>query len=561
MGMKQFSGELRRFLATEEPEVLCITGKWGVGKTFAWRFYLREAKDAKAIGLEKYAYVSLFGQSALDDVRYAIFENTIPRDEIGKKADLKTFEKTVDTLWGRWRGLLRFSQYIPRFGDTVFNLAKLGFLSVRKQVVCIDDLERAGKNLDPRDLLGLVSFLKEERDCKVVLLLNDEALEEQKLQEFRTQLEKVADTVLRFEPTPLEAVEIGVDKSQSFSAWLANDCIGLGVVNIRLIKRIERLAKRLQEELKSFDRRVLQQAVHSAALFCFAKYQPPGTAPPLEFIKDFNPYEGVFNKDKTVVDPNAIWRALLLQFGWTHTDEFDAVIFRCVEQGSFDTAALKAAAEEKEKELKIQDKDRSFSDAWDLYHGSFADNSAEVIAALTDSIAKCAPAISPMNLSSTISFLKEMDAGSNAKDLIRKYVEVRSSEPRDFWRLDKAPFGDEVKDADVREAFKEKCDSLALAPDVAEILQRIGVQKGWNSEDVSVLGMLTSDDFLAVFKSQQGDDLRRVVYGALMFRDIGNSSEAMKSITKNAEDALRKIGKESKLNARRVRAFGIDLSE
>ena len=28
--------EIRRFLATEELEVICILGKWGVGKTFAW---------------------------------------------------------------------------------------------------------------------------------------------------------------------------------------------------------------------------------------------------------------------------------------------------------------------------------------------------------------------------------------------------------------------------------------------------------------------------------------------------------------------------------------------
>jgi hypothetical protein len=31
-------------------EVLCITGKWGVGKTFAWNRYLREAQEQKKVG-------------------------------------------------------------------------------------------------------------------------------------------------------------------------------------------------------------------------------------------------------------------------------------------------------------------------------------------------------------------------------------------------------------------------------------------------------------------------------------------------------------------------------
>jgi hypothetical protein len=33
--------EIRRFLSDPAPEVLCIKGKWGVGKTFGWRAFLR----------------------------------------------------------------------------------------------------------------------------------------------------------------------------------------------------------------------------------------------------------------------------------------------------------------------------------------------------------------------------------------------------------------------------------------------------------------------------------------------------------------------------------------
>ena len=49
----------------------------------------------------------------------------------------------------------------------------LAFLSLNESLVCIDDLERRGSDLSMRDVLGLVSRLVEQKQCKVVLLLND----------------------------------------------------------------------------------------------------------------------------------------------------------------------------------------------------------------------------------------------------------------------------------------------------------------------------------------------------------------------------------------------------
>ena len=54
-----------------------MTGQWGVGKTFAWNKYpFQNAQMQGQIGLKRYSYVSLFGINSLDDLKYAIFENT-----------------------------------------------------------------------------------------------------------------------------------------------------------------------------------------------------------------------------------------------------------------------------------------------------------------------------------------------------------------------------------------------------------------------------------------------------------------------------------------------------
>jgi hypothetical protein len=326
-----------------------------------------------------------------------------------------------------------------------------------------------------------------------------------------------------------------------------------------VIKRIERFARRLEEELRTFDRRVLQQAIHSASLFIFAKFQPEA-APSLQFIKSFNPYEAFLSK-KGEEQPHSNWQAMIRQFGFTHVDELDAVILQGVEQGRFDPSALKAAAEKQDRRFKLSDEDRSFTAAWEAYHDSFDDNATTILDGLEDAIGRCALAIAPINLSGTIGFLKEMGRGQKASELIQKYISARSGEDPAFWDLSKYSFRHEIKDPDVIAAFKRQFDASAKKPEPAELLAQIGAQKSWNPEDIDFLSSLSADDFCRILKNKRGADLRRAIYGTLMFRNISNADEKMKAITRNAEEALRKIGKESPINARRVRAFGVEIDD
>jgi hypothetical protein len=52
MSLALVKSEIERFLADKEPAVLCITGAWGVGKTYAWSRYLRNAQTCRTIGLD-----------------------------------------------------------------------------------------------------------------------------------------------------------------------------------------------------------------------------------------------------------------------------------------------------------------------------------------------------------------------------------------------------------------------------------------------------------------------------------------------------------------------------
>src|SRR5688572_31255 len=74
--------EILRFLTSDSPEVLCVTGEWGIGKTYTWQRVLNQVVAQKTLKLTRYSYVSLFGVNSLEGLKFAIFENmTFPAAE------------------------------------------------------------------------------------------------------------------------------------------------------------------------------------------------------------------------------------------------------------------------------------------------------------------------------------------------------------------------------------------------------------------------------------------------------------------------------------------------
>jgi hypothetical protein len=93
-----------------------------------------------------------------------------------------------------------------------------------------------------------------------------------------------------------------------------------------------------------YDARVLEQAVHTIALAGFSKFQPDD-APPMEFIRTYNSFAGLFGRHKgRADDPNIRHRDLLERYDFRNLDEFDVVIVECIERGLFDEAAIKQQA-------------------------------------------------------------------------------------------------------------------------------------------------------------------------------------------------------------------------
>jgi hypothetical protein len=557
VSIELIENEIRRFLSTPEPEVICISGHWGVGKTFAWNRFLKDAKAKNQIALTRYSYVSLFGVGSLDEFKYSVFENSVKATEIGVEPSLESLQSNTVAAAERFgRKSLWFVQQIPLVKNYVGGLGPVWFLSVKNTIICIDDIERRGRGLHVRDIMGLASNLKEHKGCKVVLILNDEALEEDK-DEFRTYYEKVVDSTLTFAPTPEESARIALTGKTITDQLLASHCVALGISNIRLIKKIERVIRKAEPMLKKYDEQVFNQAAQSLALFGWSLYEP-SKAPPIEYLKKRNPAQYLMRDKQNISEEEAAWNALLDAYHFTSMDELDLVLLDGMRNGYFDAGALEKHAAELDKTFKAAKLDNSFKDAWGLYHNSFENDEDKVLDAIYSSFVKNVGNISAMNLSGTITLFKELGRPEQAAEMIKYYVEHHGDERKDY-DLENLPFSDRVTDPDVISALNKKFMSVKEVRNPTDTL--LGVSSGWSAEDLTYLASLPVDDYYAVFKKSDSQILPKLIRAALQFDQIGNASDQMKEVSRRAKEALRRIGRESRINARRVAKYAIRLDD
>lgn len=278
-----------------------------------------------------YAYVSLFGLNSLDQLKFAVFEHSQKLGKVLRATGFDTLDELMDGLPNARKVVKAatsgsfFSKFVSADAAQAF-----AFGLVRDQLVCLDDFERRGDSLKPKEVLGLVSFLRELRNCKVVMILNDQQLDEKTRDEFETHLEKVVDVSLTYEPTPTQSATIGAGERDDARRHVAERCAALGITNIRTIQRVVRLVETIKPKLADYDPEVLLAAIASLALFCWGR-DNPGEAPPLDFIESKTQYSYDHHTrdhaaEEGTGDDASRWNAALHAYGYTWPDEFTLVL-------------------------------------------------------------------------------------------------------------------------------------------------------------------------------------------------------------------------------------------
>ena len=557
MSIALIKQQIHRFLANQTPEVISIKGAWGVGKTYAWNTYLVEAKNRNRLGPEKYAYVSLFGINSLAELKFAIFENLIERKTIGRKPSLASFQRNLNELsrlLGGRRLLPGGSRInLERFG---FMIEALAFLSLDKTLICIDDFERKGNDVETRDILGLITQLKEQKKCKIVLILNDENLDDEATVDYVKLREKVIDTELRFAPTAEDCVEIALGTGK-VAALLREPIVRLGINNIRVIKKIESLAAILASALKNYDDAVLKQALKTLTLLTWCFYSQSSDAPNYNFVLSRTSNFDDLNEE-LLSTQQLHWCAILRQYDNFSMDEFDRRIARLVENGYVDETGVQAQAAILQQKIEAAGSEHSFQEAWRRFYESFDDDSQEVIKCLSDSFRDNARHISPANLDGTVRLLRHLGRNTVAGKLIDLYIEIRRDETALFSQS-LAAVPAEIRDSEVLEKFTRQVREVRAGQPLKEVCAKLLDGEGGEEEEER-MSKAEVEEYLKLFKELKGPELTRYVDFCLAFGRRGTGTATQRNISEKTAEALKIIGKESRLNASRVSRFGIRVS-
>jgi hypothetical protein len=553
--------ELGRFLASETPEVICIKGRWGVGKTYAWRQALKQAAASKKMALDTYSYVSLFGTTNLDQLKYSIFENRTSGEAIATGANMETFGKSIDTAIKAF-GTKALEALA---GKNATDLVQSGaFLMVRNQFICIDDIERKGKDLRAMDILGLASILVEQRNCKVVIILNDEQLDGEKA-DFLKYQEKVIDRSLAYSPSPEESIRIALSDNSKFGAILGEYCARLNLSNIRVIKKIEKLVWQIYPVIESYDPQIVKAHIHALALLGWAHYSEhgrPGEKASNEQIVEFifkRYSKGLYGQTRQLTPEEERVEALLRMYEFGAVDETDVLLNDGIMNGYFDEVQIKHFADLSAEAIKQNEAANQWRSVWVRYRNSFDDDEKQFIDELLVAFEKNAKQLPLSELNHSVKILKRLNRTAEASAILKTYLEQRSEDPA-FFDLKANSFGPYIDDADVQQACNDKVKAKTAKRAPFEILLDIHKHKGWSPGDLEVLVDTSVDDYYAMFKMPLGDDHGRLVASALHFREFANQEKEFVAIVEKAEEALRRIAKEHELNAARVSDLGIRTS-
>lgn len=544
--------QMRRILASGEPETMCVSGAWGVGKTFLWSHVLRTAKQAKKIKLDGYSYVSLFGISNLDQLKQAIFENRTPTSQIGKPITPLSIEQNFRLYSAP---LLKLAEDMPWVGNIAKTATPLLTMSISKQIVCIDDLERKGDDLAIRDVLGFATFLKEQRDCQVILLTNYDDLEGDDKAQYDQYQEKVFDRVLTFAPSAEYCADIALPDDKT---GMRERVIKLGISNIRIINKIRRLVGEVQPVLADFHPDVFDSAVHTLVLAGWMKYTKG--APAFSFLTERHSMmvSRVVGKGEDI-DPELIrWNDAIDAYRFGEPDALDRALIDATNNGFLDEGAIKTAADALHRDARISEGNKKRSDAWRKFHGSFKDNGDEVIKAFIDSYGSQTENVGAASLNHVLVLLRALNRNSEADKLIEKYVAAHVGNPRAFDLTVQQEYGETISDAKLLSALKTQFASTTSKADPIAAIKRIGRDQAYNKADVEAARQVSTQQLLSELENADDDELKNFIKACRHIASTHAYGIMPRSVGDRLNEALVILGKRSAINKLRVLKLGVD---
>jgi hypothetical protein len=561
MSLEQIKTTIENFISDTHNELLVVKGKWGIGKTFFWQKLIEDSMSKKCVGRDYYSYVSLFGVHSLEELKIAIIASRV-------ESNASKLMKRVDKLTANFKQLVKNFEKNSKLREyTGGMVSEYLYYLLDNTLICFDDIERKGNNLEIKDVFSIAAFLKEQRDCKVLLIMNDERLEGNSPEEYKLHGEKIIDREVLFLITAEEAFTYIFQPPLRHYDLIKNCCLILNIKNIRILQRIRRFIEDITPLLKGIEKEAAEEVLRSLILYVWSYYDKASDAPPIKFILDYSVVNRYINseyKNEEITPEIKKWDEVLRSYNYFRTDDVDKCLADFVKTGYIDRPKFADVLAKKNEQVRVRQGDASYSKVWNIYRNSFADNEQEFVDKLVNSFRSNIKILSSNDLQTAVETLREFERDTIADALIDEYFDQHNSEDevKALMKLKHTIFRKDLKDKYLLSRLHDLWASKEIDErPLADVVKSITFKESQSFEDVRHMDSFSVDDYYNFFKSEKSDDLYHYVRKCLDMRKFEGSSDIHNSISEKAKAALLKIASECRINRMRISSlYNIDLN-
>lgn len=443
--------------------VILVTGDWGVGKTFAWNAFRTQHS------FEKYASVSLFGLRSVDQIERSLLSQ-LPL--AGKTSFFKKFKSDTSKVGEAAEELIRAD--FGKVGNSAIAVAtELVFAKNRGATIMLDDLERSCDELKVKAVLGIVAKLRERYGMRIAILTNEEKLDDAAWHDFK---EKVVDAQFLLLTAPRVAASLGFTRCK----WAANAsgefAERVELTNIRLFQRADTFLDRLKLDPSKHTTYVLDRLANSVIALAWARFCPGKDVPTPEMMVSRSWMTDTFSKkDGESRDPKV---EMLSHLHW-NPDAMDRWVNNAWASGLGSVNEFLLRLREYEDDNAQLEANAARSEAWDKYRNQLLGGETEIATAFLRAHTKYAERYTIGQLSSDVTFLKNIEQFDTAAAIIRIH-ETRWSDNN--WSQQQITSSLESIDSDIKASILKRPSVESKEP-FLDWLKRLAKSNSWGSED------------------------------------------------------------------------------
>ena len=474
---------LEEFLESDTIQVLELKGDWGVGKTYYFQNFLAWAKhNDKLSKLKAYSYVSLFGCASVSSLEASIFAYHEPlSDKAG--ARLTSASKPIKSF------LDKVGQATMELGGARFAFGTASALIdglirkyyIKEFLICFDDIERMSQQMSPSAFLGLVSSLKEQQNCKILLIYNYDKLSgsnqllQQTIEEYR---EKIIDREVSLRPTVEENMAIAwprqMGRPSSFEhVFKISTC-----ANIRVIRKarwaVEYFSRILGDQWPNI-RDSFQLAVASLTVIYYSR-------------KDLFPDPSSILADdffKHLAAESQLHRAqyeFMRRLGYTPAPHHGMILdfFR---HGSVDIDSYRGLLQANDVNERLSRFNQQCDEILSKFNSGFFVPHDQLIDELLEFLQHHSGEISIGKAHGAIDFLAKCGVEVDSSLLDQAILTHMEREPQlDSYTLNFQKLPDAV-----REDIKRRYDTRGSSQPISRLMQSLAGRNGWDQDEIRLL--------------------------------------------------------------------------